>query len=96
MGRSVDDAPKEHLVCDLTMEPYVLVGWKEPCQFRTDDTNNVTEHGQEDETTVEGQDKTGTARRPDGPSKAIQRSQLLVSLLQRSWSKMSTERIRHT
>ena len=47
------------------MEPDVLVGREEPVQFRTNETNNVAQHRNEDQASVESENKTGATRSPD-------------------------------
>jgi hypothetical protein len=54
------------------MEPDVLVGGEEPSELGTDDTDDVSKHWNEDQTSIEGQDKTSTARDPDGETKGVQ------------------------
>jgi len=54
------------------MEPDVFVGGEEPSELGTDDTDDVSEHWNEDQTSIEGQDKTCTTRGPDGESKCVE------------------------
>lgn len=81
MGSRVYHGPESHGVCDLSVEPNVLVCGEEPCQARADDTDNIPEHGHEDESAIERKDKTCTTRRPHGPLQAVQRTELRVRFL---------------
>lgn len=63
------------------MEPDVLVGREEPGELGPDDTNDVAQHRDEDHGTVKSQDKTGTARGPDGESERVKASQSGIGLL---------------
>lgn len=63
------------------MEPDVLVGREKPSELGPDETNDVTEHGNEDETAIIGKDEAGTARYPDRELEAVQSSELLVCFL---------------
>ena len=53
------------------MKPDVLVGGKEPGKLGSNDTDDVAQHRDEDHCTVKGQDKSGTARGPDGEPEAV-------------------------
>jgi hypothetical protein len=79
--RGVDDGPEGQLVRDLTVEPDVLVGGEQPSELRADDTDDVPEHGHQDEATIEGQHETGATGRPDGPLEAVKASKLRIGLL---------------
>ena len=81
MSGGVDHGPESHRVGDLTVEPDVLVGGEEPGDAGANDTNDVAQHGDEDQATIEGKDETGTAGRPDGPGEAVESGQLLVGSL---------------
>jgi hypothetical protein len=48
VGGSVDHCPKGHRVGDLTVEPNVLIGGEKPGEFRPDDTNDISQHREED------------------------------------------------
>ena len=63
------------------MEPDVFVCGEEPGQFWTDDTDDISEHGDEYHSTVKGEDETSTTRDPDGEFQGVQSSQLLVGFL---------------
>jgi hypothetical protein len=57
------------------MEPDVFVGGEEPSELWTDDTDDISKHWDEDQTSIESEDKTGTTRGPDGESKSVQTCQ---------------------
>ena len=63
------------------MEPDVLVGGEQPGQTGTNDTNDVTKHRYEDQTTVEGEDQTRPSGRPNGPFEAVQSSEFRIRFL---------------
>lgn len=75
MSSSVDHGPEGHGICDLSMEPDVFVGREEPSELGTEDTDDISKHWDEDQTSIESQDKTGTTRDPDGESKSVQTCQ---------------------
>jgi hypothetical protein len=72
VGGSVDHGPKGHRVGDLTMEPYVLVGGEKPSELWSDYTNDVSQHRDEDETTVIGEDEASASRSPDGELQGVE------------------------
>jgi hypothetical protein len=63
------------------MEPDVFVSGEEPSELRTDDTDDISKHRDEDQTSIESQDKTGTPRGPNGESKSVQTCQPLIGEL---------------
>ena len=81
MGSGVNHRPKCHRIRYLSVEPDVLVGGEEPGDAGANDADDVAQHGDEDQATIEGKDETGTAGRPDGPGEADERGQLLVGSL---------------
>ena len=54
------------------MEPDILIGGEEPVQFRTDEANDVAQHGNEDQTSIESEDETSAARGPHRPLETIE------------------------
>jgi hypothetical protein len=52
---SVDHCPESHRISHLTVEPDVLISREEPCQLGSNDSNEVTEHGNEDEAAIVSQ-----------------------------------------
>lgn len=81
MRCGVDHGPEGHGIGNLTVEPDILVGREKPSELGPDKTNDVTEHGNEDETAIIGKDEAGTARCPDREPEAVQSSELLVCFL---------------
>ena len=81
MGCGVDHSPEGKRVGDLTVEPDVLVGGEEPGDAGANDTNDVAQHGDEDEATIERQDEAGTSGYPDRPSERVQRGKFRVGCL---------------
>jgi hypothetical protein len=81
VGGGMNHGPESHRVGYLTVEPNVLICWESPSETRTNDTDDVAEHGQENKTTIVSQDETSTARGPDGERESIQSSQFLVAEL---------------
>ena len=60
----MNHGPKGHRVGDLTVEPYVLIGGEKPGELWSDYTNDVSQHRDEDEATIIGQDEASASRRP--------------------------------
>ena len=65
VGRSMYHGPESHRICNLSVEPDVLIGREEPAQFWADEANNIAQHGEEDQAPIEGENETGTTRSPD-------------------------------
>lgn len=68
----VHHSPKCHRVSNLTMEPYVFIGGEEPGEVRANDTNDVTKHGEEYQTTVVGKNEASSTRRPHRPFERVE------------------------
>jgi len=81
MGSGVHHSPERHLICNLPVEPNVLIRGERPSKFGPDDTDNIPEHREQDETTIVCKHKTGTARTPDGPLEGVQTRKFLVCCL---------------
>ena len=54
------------------MEPDVLIGREEPAQFRADKANNVAQHRNKDQASIESENETGATGSPDGPLEGIE------------------------
>ena len=65
VGRRVDYGPEGHRIGNLPVEPGGLIDRGEPAQCLAEDAKGVTQHRDEDQASVEGEDKTGTTRDPD-------------------------------
>lgn len=63
------------------MEPDVLVGREKPGELGPNEANDVTEHGNENETAIIGEDEACTARYPDREFESVQSTELLVGFL---------------
>lgn len=74
MSGGVNHGPESETVCCLAMEPNVFIGREEEGDFRTDDSDAVTQHGKKQTGGEEGQDETSTARYPDRPLQGIESS----------------------
>ena len=72
MSGGVDHGPECHGIGNLPMEPDVLIGREEPSQFRADEAKNVAQHRDEDQASIESQDKTGATRSPDRPLEGVE------------------------
>lgn len=81
VGSSVNHGPESHRVGNLTMEPNVFVCRECPAELGSNNTNNVSKHGKENETSVKGKDETCTTGGPNGPCQSIQSSKLGVDCL---------------
>lgn len=67
MGCSVNHCPKRHGIRNLSMEPDILVRGEEPCKFGANNTDDITEHGDQKQASIERKGETSTTRRPDRP-----------------------------
>ena len=81
MGRGVDHGPEGHRIGNLPVEPDVLIGREEPAEFRADEANNVAQHGDEDQASIESENKTGTTRRPDRPLEGVETGKPSIGVL---------------
>ena len=81
VGGCVDHGPECHRVGDLTVEPDVFVGGEEPGELGTDDTDDVAQHGEQNEAAIEGEDETGATGYPDGVFEGVQASKTSISEL---------------
>ena len=61
------------------MEPNVFIGGEEPGELGTDDTDDVAQHGQQNEAAVEGKDETSATGCPHRPFEGVQTSETSVS-----------------
>jgi hypothetical protein len=64
------------------MEPDVLVSREQPSHMWSNDTDDVPQHGDKDEPSVQRQDKTGTTRRPYGEVERIETLETSIRNLQ--------------
>jgi len=90
VGGSVDHGPEGHRVGDLTVEPYVLIGGESPGELWSNHTNDVSQHREEDETTVIGEDEACTPRRPNGDLQGVEARKLGVGCLLESNGQLSS------
>lgn len=81
VGSSVNHRPESHGVSNLSVEPNVLVGGEKPGEFGANDTDDIAEHGHQDQTTIVGKDETGASRRPHRELEPVQSRELLVGFL---------------
>ena len=65
MGRGVDHGPEGHRIGNLPVEPDVLIGRQQPPQFWTEETKDIAQHRNEDQPSVESENKAGTTGDPD-------------------------------
>jgi hypothetical protein len=65
----------------LSVEPDVLIGGEKPSQFRPDNLDDIAQHGDEDETSVECEDETSPARRPHGELEPVEGGKFRVDCL---------------
>lgn len=63
------------------MEPDVLIGWEEPSQLRSDDTDDIAQHRDENQAPVESEGETGTTRRPHRESETIESVESNIGVL---------------
>ncbi len=55
------------------MEPDILIGREKPGEFRTDNSDDVAQHWEEDEATVVSKYKPSATRNPDGVGQFVER-----------------------
>lgn len=77
----MNHGPEGHRIGDLSVEPDVLIGREEPTQFRTDEANNVAQHRDENQASIESKNETGTAGGPDRPLKGVETSKPSIGCL---------------
>lgn len=49
----MDHSPESHRICDLSMEPDILVGREEPGDLGANDTNDIAQHRNKNKTAIE-------------------------------------------
>lgn len=81
MCRDVDDGPEKQGISYLTMEPLRLVE-RQPTYLRSDISEDVTAHRQQNHCGIHAQDQTGASGYPDRKLERIQSSQTFISCLQ--------------
>ena len=86
MSGGVDHGPESHGVRDLSVEPDVLVGGEKPGHAGADNTDDVSQHGNENKASIEGKNEPSSSRRPDRPCQPVQGGQLLVGCLEKGMS----------
>ena len=68
---------EEHSVCELPMEPDVLIERKE-AKLGSNPSHDRSAHGKEDKHAIDGENQTGTSRYPDGKGQHVQPRQARV------------------
>lgn len=63
------------------MEPYVLIGGEKPGELGSDYTNDVSQHRDEDEAAVIGEDEACASRCPDGDFQGVEARKSCVGCL---------------
>lgn len=64
------------------MEPDILVGREQPGEFRPDNTDNVTKHREQNQSSIESKHETRSTGAPNGELEAVESSQFCVGFLQ--------------
>jgi hypothetical protein len=81
------------------VEPDVLVGGEGPGQLGTDDTDNVSQHREQDKASIVRKDQTGTSRGPDREPKSVKACQSRVGCLRAQderWNFLGAVKYVHT
>src|SRR5262245_39343793 len=73
--------PESHGVSNLSVKPDVLVGREKPGQLRTNDLDDVAQHGDKDKAAVESEDESGTAGSPYREFETVESDEFLVGVL---------------
>lgn len=81
MRSGVHHSPERHLIRNLPVEPDVFVCGESPCQFGTNNSDDIPEHGEQNEATIIRKYKTSTTRNPDGVFQRVQTRKFLVDSL---------------
>ena len=71
VSSDVGNCEEQHRICDLTMEPEVLVQWQEP-DLGPKPSYQCPTHWEQNEQPVETQHQTSTTRNPDGELEAVE------------------------
>jgi hypothetical protein len=58
----MNHCPESQRICNLAVEPDILIGGEEPSQVGTNKSNDVAKHREENEATVVGENETSAAR----------------------------------
>ena len=67
VGSGVDHRPECHGICDLTVEPDIFVRGEEPGKLGPNYTQDIAQHREQDEATVQCQYQSSTTGSPYGP-----------------------------
>jgi hypothetical protein len=81
MSSGMNHGPESQRICDLSVEPDIFIGGKQPSKLGSDNTDNIAQHGDEDKTTVEGKHQTSATRCPNRVFQSVETSQLEVGCL---------------
>lgn len=81
MGGGMDHGPKCKGISHLAMEPNVLVGGEQPSHLWTNDTEDIPQHGDQNEESINGEYKTCTTGYPDGEMKSIKTFETGIGVL---------------
>lgn len=77
----MNHGPESHGIGNLAMEPDVFVGGEEPSHMRPDETDDVPQHGDEDEGSIDGENQASTTGNPYGEEKGVETGELGVGIL---------------
>ena len=88
MSSGVNHGPESQRICDLSVEPDIFIGGKQPSKLGSDNTDNIAQHGDEDQTTIESKYKTSATRCPNGKFQGVETSQLDVGCLLENKNKL--------
>src|ERR1700733_10850215 len=83
VGGGMDHGPECHRIRHLSVEPDVLVGREQPSKLGSNDTDYVSQHGDEDHPSVKSKYETRSTGTPYRELETIEGSQLLIGCLHR-------------
>lgn len=83
VGGGMDHSPECHRIRHLSVEPDVLVGREQPSKLGSNDTDYVSQHGDEDHPSVKSKYKSRSTGTPYRELETIEGSQLLIGCLHR-------------
>lgn len=82
VGSSVNHRPECHGICDLTVEPDIFVRREEPGELGSNDAQNVAQHREQDESTVQCQYQSSPTGDPNGPLESVEPGKLDIGGLE--------------
>ena len=80
----MNHSPECHRIRHLSVEPDVLVRGEQPCKLGSNDTDYVSQHGDEDHASIKSKYESCSTRTPYGELETVEGSQFLIGFLHRA------------